>query len=544
MDKLEECRQLVGELAGIRTEREEFWREASRWICPWRGCLEDGERGAYQDSEEGMRLFTGAASRALLAGASGMTSGMTPRNISWFKPEFSDPELAEVSGAREWLDRLDSAMKGALSSGGFYQAIHNFNIDLIWSGCGLLFCEKSRAAPLRFECVQIGSFYISLDENGRLDTAARLAALPAAAAARKFGEKKLCRKSRAMLNKNPYHKTRIWHLCRPAEKGPFAWASHWWEEDGTDFLEDGAGFHEMPYFFTSWNESATPYGSGPGDLSIADARQLDILERNKLGGLGRLADPPVSALTQLKDVLDLSPGAINYMPSHDMVRPILDISPYAQAVRHVQEEIATVTKRLEDSLMASIFSSVPMEFRPQGMTATEFMERKREALQKLGPVISAYEPNVLDPVLRRTLLALEREGGLPKPPEGLRDYRLPMKIEFISPMANALRQSGLEAARALLQDAAAMYEVTGNVEIYDKIDLDQSLDELAHALGAPGGMIRSDEDAAAIRQARADEQAQAREAERAAQMLQMGKAAADIAKTGAEINGGMNGLPS
>lgn len=535
MDDFTKAERLRAYLWNSRSPREAIWRECSRWICPFRGCLDDGLRSEYSDDEDdALTLFTGIASHAVLRGASGMTSGMTPRNSPWFKPYFADENMMELSGAREWLDLLEQRMEDCLSAGGFYQCIQNFNIDLLWAGCALLYSESGAHSPLRFESIQIGSFAVSLDHEGRLDSVARALKMPLAALAEKFGEARLSDRSRAKLQHDPYETVRVWQLCRKAAKGRWPIESLWWEDGARDFLRQ-SGFFEMPFFFTTWNDGATVYGTGPGDEALPDARQLDILERRKLAGLGKLVEPPVSAPSSLKDVLDLSPGGINYSPSPELIKPILDLSPYAQAMSHIQEEINVVTGRLQDSLMASIFASIPLNQRPRDMSATEFLERKREALQQLGPVISAYEPNVLIPLLQRALMALDRQQKTPPTPPALKEQMLSLNVDFISPMTNALRQSSAEAARSLLTDVASIYSVCQNPEIYDKIDLDQTVDVLATAIGAPGGIVRSDEDVAQIREARAQQQAQQAQAQNVMQQLRMAQVASQLEKDQAEL---------
>lgn len=525
MDEFRSKQELVQGLLSARALREPAWHDCRKWLCPWRGAL-DGRVGLV-DSEDSLTLFNSIAMRAILKGASGMTSGMTPRNSPWFRPEFADRELSERHGAREWLDALNLRMNDCLANGGFYQAIQSFNTDLLWAGCALLYSETGACAPLRFESVQVGSFCVSLNQEGRPEAVCRLVSMSCADLARRFGEDRLSPKTRQLLARKPYAEARLWHLCQTAEQGRWPVASWWWEEGGSDFLSRH-GFYEMPYFFACWHEGTTAYGTGPGDESWPDAWQLDNMERSKLAGLGKLVNPPVTAPPQFKDSLDLDPGGINYTPGQEMIRPIFDLSPYASAIRHIQDEIAIVSNRLQESLMASIFASMPLEQRPRDMSATEFLERKREALQQLGPVISAYEPNVLTPVLQRVLKSLDRQQKTPPPPQGLEGESLAMKIDFISPMANALRQSGADAARALLADVAAIYKSSQNAEIFDKIDLDQTIDELARAIGAPGGMVRADEDVEALRQKRAEAEASRRQAEDALSQLQMGRMAADL----------------
>ena len=221
------------------------------------------------------------------------------------------------------------------------------------------------------------------------------------------------------------------------------------------------------------------------------------------------------------------------MPERTKIEPIEDLSPYAHAFQYLQAELQTVGRRLENELMASIFASMPLDQRPRDMSATEFLERKREALQQLGPVMSAYEPNVLTPLLHRVAASLDRAGLMPVPPDSLRGVPLLMKVDFVSPMANALRQTGAETTRALLQDVMGLAQA--NPDILDKVDMDQVVDELAAGLGVPGKVVRADADVAALRQARAEAQAQTQEMMLERQQAQSAagtaKTLADTAKT-------------
>ena len=256
------------------------------------------------------------------------------------------------------------------------------------------------------------------------------------------------------------------------------------------------------------------------------------MERDKLIGLSKLVSPPVMAPQQYKGEVDLYPGAVNYLMA-GQITPILDLSPYARAFQFLQAELQTVAGRVENELLASIFASMPLDQRPKDMSATEFLERKREALQQLGPVMSAYEPNVLTPLLWRVAGILDRAGLMPPPPDSLAGMPLPMKIDFVSPIANALRQTGAETTRALVQDVLLIAQA--DPQVLDKVDLDQAVDELATGLGAPGKILRADADVAALRQQRAQAQAAQMRDMAAQQAVQTAQGMAQTAKTVSDI---------
>lgn len=511
MKTVEQAIKLASRMEAIRNLRYPRWRELKKFICPYRGIFE--QRATDNPDRQQLLRFTHAAANAVLKAASGMTSGMTPPGTSWFKPEFTDPGLSELSGARAWLDRLDVLMKDCLAAGGFYQAIQSFNLDLLWAGAALLYAESSEDTPLRYECPQVGTFAVHLDRAGGLDAVLRKAQFSARDLEKSFARAKLSDRAKRLLEQQSYDGIPVYHLvCEEDGNGSMPYASYWWEESAKEFLSV-SGYYEMPFFFTCWHEGVTPYGTGPGDLALPDAMQLDKLERHKLEGLAKIVDPPTQAPTELKGFVRLSAGAINYVPERMVISPILDLSSFAASLPHLREEIATVSQRLEEQLMSSIFNSMPLGQRPAGMSATEFLERKREAMQQLGPVISAYEPNVLTPLLFRTIQAIDRQGITPPPPESLAGVDLMVKMTFISPMANALRQSSTEATRALFTDVANMVQATGKAEVLDKIDLDQMVDELSKGLGAPGSVVRADADVETLRAQRA----QAMQAEQAMQ---------------------------
>ena len=529
-----EVQEFASHLEGMRSVRMGEWRELSRWLAPHRGVF-DGELTAERGGHRQREAFLSIGASALRRGAAGLTSGMTPRNAPWFEASFREGEMWELSGASVWLDEVNARMNAALTAGGFYQAVHAFNTDLLWAGCGLLYVEADDTTDIRCECIDVGSFAVGMDAGGRLDAVVRRVRMTPARMALLFGRERLCEATRTALETAPYSAVEVVHvvrrrdICDPGRQDARAmpWASYFWEAGGGDFLREG-GYREMPYFFTTWNACGI-YGTGPGDDALSDIRQIDRMERDKLTGLARLTSPPVAAPIQYKDTVSLDPHAVNYLSGPELIRPILDLAPWANALQYLQAEVQTVAARVENELLASVFASVPLDQRPPDMSATEFLERKREALQQLGPVMSAYEPNVLTPLLWRVAGMLDRAGLLPPPPEALLGLPLDMKMDFVSPIANALRQTGAETTRALLQDAVALAQA--DPQVLDKLDLDQAVDEIAAGLGVPGRVIRADADVLAIRQQRAQAQAAQLQDAALSQVVQTAHGMAQTAKT-------------
>lgn len=512
---LKELSEVAEHVEGLRKRREAQWRDISEWLMPMRGIYE-GQDGADVIASRGKGLLNREGTRALKVAATGMTGGMTPAALPWFRWSLRDDVQNERTGARAWLDTVEASINSVLCACGFYQAIHACNMEFLAFGPLLLFQDNSQGALCRFESCTVGTWAVTLDADGGLDTVVRRLKLTAHQMEQRFGRDRLTPATAKLLDTNKGHeRVEVVHVVRPrterqhgridARNMPFA--SYMYEATGADDVLSESGYHEMPYFFAAYDDTLDLYGSAPGDDCLPDVKQLQELEKQKLVGLQKVINPPTRKPASFKQRLNVNPGGENAVSGGDPhgIGPLYEVRIDLNQVR---EEIATVVDRIRQTTMASYFADMPLELRPKDMTYGEYLERKRERLQLMGPSLEAYEAKVLTPVIFRTFALLDRAGMLPPPPDALGEVAV-VDISYISPLAQALRQTGAESTRALLMDVMQLAEADPGV--LDKVDMDQAVDELAKGIGAPGRVVRSDEDVAAMRQQR--DEAKAREAQ-------------------------------
>ena len=143
------------------------------------------------------------------------------------------------------------------------------------------------------------------------------------------------------------------------------------------------------------------------------------------------------------------------------------------------------------------------------MTAREVMERSQEKLQQLGPVVERLEFEFLSVILERVYNILERANMFPPfPDEMMADMAgEEVRIEYISPLAQAQKMSGLTAIEQLFAFAGTIAQMYP--EVGDKIDALEAIDKYAQALGSPAAILRSDDEVAKMQEARRQAQAQA-----------------------------------
>lgn len=509
MADVKELKQLVSHLEGLRMKRLAQQYEIGRLILPSRGLFRGEETESLRDAD----LFNPAAQRALRKAAAGMTQAITPASDPWFRHAFLSRADREATGGNEYVDTVDARIRAVLSAGSFYQAVHAFNKELLAFGCALLSCESSPRTVARFACQTCGTYAVALDEDRMLACVIRRLKMTPRELAERFGRDRLSDVTQKMLDDKPYAPVEVVHVVQRRENAdasrrdglnmPFA--SFWYEENGEHLLHEG-GFRSMPFFFTVWEEARGIYGTGPGDEALADQKGIEAWELRKMLGIEKMIDPPLLAPGTLKRHVRVAPGEVvsdSAATQNNALRPLYEVN-FGPAVQYVQQEVQQISMRLEDVMMANIFANMSLETRPAGMTMTEYMDRRRRSAELMGPTVSAYEPRVLNPLIERVFALLDEAGMLPPPPDGLSEWAT-LSVSYQSPMAQMLEQSGAVATVQFMEQVAPLVQV--NPEIFDKLDTDQMVDELAQRMGVPASIIRSDEQVAAIRRQRAEAQA-------------------------------------
>jgi hypothetical protein len=535
-----ELKQLVAHLEELREPRLNVFRELRESIIPHRGVFPNDTEEYRAKLTATLSTYNNAPLQSLRRGASGLWSAMTPPGLPWWSLGFGDASMSsmcldEVPGAREWLDAVIQAIGAEIRRSGSYQSIHAANEEYIGYGCMLLYAgmedvqDAEGVYEQRILCsyAPCGSYALSLDTLGSLQAVARNIRYTLKELAEKYGKARLSKASREALEKTPYKNVDVVHVVmrregrQPGKEDSrnMPVASYFYETDGDDLLHEG-GYREMPYFFTTWTSGVTLYGHGPGDVALGEIRTLNSMERDILIGLKKSVDPPMLVPSGHRKTFSTKPGArIEVSATQgEAVRPAQEINflPGLQAVNAKVQEVAA---RVDDILLGRVFADPFLDQLQQNVTATAILAQRQQRAQIAGPAVSSYETRILIPLIMRFKSLLDDVGMLPPlPPALARMQKMPralLKVEFDSPHAQNMRQDEVQKTRAFLEGAAAVIQL--DPQARDKINMDQVIDELARNIGAPGSIVRSDQEVEEIRQARAEEmrrqeaQAQAKE---------------------------------
>jgi hypothetical protein len=470
-----------------------------------------------------------------------MQGGLTSPSRAWFQLTLDEPELASLPPVMRWLDDVQEVLSGTLSQSNIYNCLHGIYGEIGAFGIGAIIVDEDQQDIVTGNLMTAGEYYTSFDARGTPDSFGRQFWMTIDQMAKEFGADNLSERAKGLYeDKRGNMWVKVWHLIRADDDRVtrLPWISLYWEE-GQQYALSVRGYHEFPVLIPRWEPVGSDYyGYGPGWLALGESRTLQEIRRDYLIAQKKNIDPPVVfPMGARADRPQLYPGAVNYASDPDNIaRPIyqvqLDIAGQLQAMADSRNQI-------NQEFYADLFMMIAAIEDNRRMTATEVDVRQEEKLQMLGPVIERLEHELLNPLIGRVYMILQRRGLIPAPPEELAGRNV--NIEYISMLALAQKASAMGSVNQLMSLVAGLAGMAP--EVIDKLDVDEVLDQFVKLTAVPAALIRPDDQVAEIRMQRQQQQEQARammEASQIAQTVKQGTAAAkDLATSPAQGGGNM-----
>ena len=542
-----ELQKRVEELEQARNQFKPQWEEIARYVTPGRGVFDDAEpnRGDRRDRD----ILDATPLQALTTLAAGMQGGLTSPSRPWFKLGVTDPELGDYEPVRVWLDEVERRMLHVLGRSNAYNGLHTLYAEVGAFGTGALYIEEDPTEALRCTALTAGEYSVAFDSRGMPSEFCRTFWMSAPQMADKFGYDVLSDAPRSALDNGRRGQWfKVHHLIfpndefsplgkadRPAKNMP--WASVYWEH-GKERPLRVSGYEEFPVLVPRWDVvGADFYGRGPGWAALGESKMLQELRHDYLGAQKLSIKPPLMGHADLKKARpNLMPGSLTYYEGDVGIRPIYQVQP---DIPGQLQAIAESRQLIQRFFYADLFLMLAAND-TRDMTAREVAERHEEKMLMLGPVLERLENELLDPLIERTFAIMDRMGLMPPPPEDLGGKLL--QVEYISILAQAQRMVGLDNIERLAGFVGQMAQL--NPAVLDKLDLDEAVDQYAKKLGVPAVVVVSDENVAAIREQRAQQQAQMEQMAAAQQMAQTAQQSAGAVNQVAQAaeSGGLDQL--
>lgn len=532
----------------VRQEYESEWRDVRDFILPGRGRFDDSEHG--KSSKDKTRVIydntARISARTLVAG---MMSGASSPARPWMKLSSGDTDLDEYDSVKTWLHWLQRSMLSVFNKSNVYNALPHIYEECSNFSVGGALIMPSYNNVIHAYPQTIGQYWIACNDEGKVDTLYREVFRSVWQLASEFGIDRLPKTIQQQFKDgklDTMHK--CLHVIEPRAARPDIehcyrdteamssdkpWISVYMLYSLSDKDNEGilriSGYDEFPGMFPRWHVvGSDTWGSEcPGSIALPDTKSLQLEQKHKHIGIGKIVDPPMIGAPELENKKkSLIPGGITYAPSVGGQPGLYPAYNVNLRISELMEDIREVQGRINTAYFADLFQMLALSDRRQ-ITATEISERHEEKLLMLGPVLERLQNELLGPLIDRTFAIMMRANMIPPAPKEIEGKDL--KVEYISLLAQAQKAvgtAGIERFTGYVSQLAAV-----NPEVIDKLDFDQSVDEYGNMIGVPPKVIRSDEHVAQIREQRAQQQ-------QAAQLAAYAQSAAGTAKTLSETSTG------
>lgn len=527
-------------LAGLKANRvtwEEQWPELELlWPCGARINADNDPRSFGGEDRQG-EVYDSTHQTVLDKAVAGFMAYATSPARQWHRNTTRDLD-EDDSEAREHLDAITDVQRSAMQAGNFYQVLpHVYREGLVF-GTGAMIGLPDFETVLHWYPMVTGTYWLGANAKQVVDTCYREFWMTTSQLVERFGLERCSiavqNAAKRPGNQDDWHK--VVHVIEPRKNaggGPMAtqmpWASYYYEAgsaDGDhDLLEEG-GFLRFPVIAWRYQrEGNNVYGRSPCMKALPLVRQVQLQTLAEGRAIERdYVDPPVQLPTSAKnEEVNLAAGGINYVDESRQSGGIRRVFDQPTDPSWMRESKADARMQVATMLFLDLFQMLALQPQTE-KTKFEVAQRVKEGMQLMGPVLNNLITDVLSPVLDLYYYTLEAGGAFPPVPESLsgKDF-VP---EFMSELWMAQKAADVGTIGEFLAFVGSIAQGKGDPSVWDAVNLDDVVRDVANKMGVPAKLLESPEDVQALRQARAD--AQAAQAQLAA-MQSMASTTKDIA---------------
>ncbi len=507
-------------VAGLEKQVEELADE-----CPY-----DGDH----------RHLTTKPMDCLRKGASGFHGNLTSPARRWFRlrlPSFLDGgggADAEDGDTRRMLDRLTESVEWAFHRGNVYPMLYKLYEHTLCFGFGCMLVTRDRERIVRARTLRVGTYAMGVGEDGQVCRVARRFSWTAEQILREFGDAGAPECVREAARKaDAWRRWTVCNLIEPNATGDMRAydrvsreiglgddmvyrSVYWLEKANNDDPQGGvleiSGFTVRPIIAPRLDyELGDTYGRGRGMDGLDLARGVQSFSYDILKISGNRAQPAVIASSEFKETgLKLGRGQVNYARFGEgrnaMVMPALANPPDSRETRADREE---AENELADLFFNTAFATIDALKNNAGVkTATEIDALVRENMERLNPVVTNFDRELLDPLVSAVAKYTLQAGICPMTEDDL--ARLEgVNIEYVSQIHLAAKQSQMSSLTAWVQFVGALAQA--KPAALDNVDEDGAARNYAEMLGVPADCLADEKTVEETRAARAEAEQAARQ---------------------------------
>lgn len=472
--------------------------------------------------------------------AAGLSAYLTPESSKWLFLEHSDPKLREHDQVKRWMNDVSDEVLLTLSRSNFYNEMPIFYKESAVYGTSSIFTEKDKDDGVRFYTIPIKKLHLTEDARERPNEFYIEFEYTAEQALSRFGSKcsqeiKDCyasgRDEDKKFNFICYFGKRIERDPNKIDNKNMPIRMVWVDKKTKQIMQEG-GFWSMPCAaHRFYKRSHIVYGYSPAMKALPYVRMINTMNDTILRSAMKQADPAIAMPSDaFLGTPNFNPRAINYYERGSLT-PKEDIFPIGNFgnpqvgidnLRYFQEQIRSLM--FYDTFLA--FNELTKQ-----MTVPEVMERISEKMTVLGPAVGRFMNDVLQPLLEKVVMTLYEQGRLPRMPDVMMQNPN-YEVKFVGRLVQSQRQSEVNNIVNAMTIAGQIAQF--KPEVLDKINGDRAVEQVFNITGVSTDLLNSDDEVRALRQARAEAQAQNDQMTAAQSLAQTYKTAAEGDKNARE----------
>jgi len=545
-DKDEKAEHLIGRYDNLKGDRgtwDTLWQHIADYIQPRKSQITTKKTEGVDGYTDDLYNLTAIRANQILA--SGQMDYLFTGKWFSFEPSV---ELEADDVAKAWYRQCTDVTMRELSRSNWNLEIHEMLLDRGAFGTAAILCEEGRAGRLlAFHKFDVGTFVISEDHEGNVDTLMREFELTARQAKQKFGEQNLgpiVRKA-CMDEQQMDKKFKFIHGIYPREEGTYdpqkvdgvnrPIASCYVSRDDRMVVKED-GYFEAPLAasrFLKWGDSV--YGYSPSIEALPTIRQVNSLEKNWDALTEIKAFPRILIPDGMEGDVDLRAGGITTFDPNAANALPREWGTIGDD-RTLGQRVQTKDQAIREAYHVDLFMMLQQIERQ--MTAYEVQQRLAEKVTAFSPTFYRLQTEVTNPLLMRIFSVLFRAGKFPPPPQSVmvvspdgKSQALAVpEVTLTSKLAMAIKAAENNSFIQMMQIIAPIAQI--QPDVMDNFDLDKASRGIGRNLAIPVDWERSAEDRDAMREQRAQaaQQAQALETARVG-----AKAAKDVSAATPEI---------
>lgn len=477
-------------------------------------------------------MYDGTAPDALEDLAGGLHSYMTNPTERWFELEVEgDATVNRDPEALAWLEEVSDMIYAQynVEEANLNPTLHEVYLDVASFGTGVIYQEWSRKMGLPvFRSFPVDTVYIAENSEGKVDTLFRCINWTLRQVKQEFGD---LLPKKMMEFKDEEKPIKLVHAVFPRTDRDASkfdgknkkFVSAWVSVTTKELIEEG-GYDTFPYHAGRWTKLAGEvYGRSPAKKCLPDIKMLNVMERTILKAANKMVDPPLMIPDDGYIIpVDTTAGGLIYK---EPGAPLIEALRFEGNLPWAEDK----ANQKREFIRKCFYSEwLKMEKLNKEMTAYEVADRREEKLRMISPMLGRLSTELHGPMIARTYRLLLDHDKLPQSPAILNGKKL--KVGYLSPASRAQTGTKAIAMGRYITELTPVAQVDPTV--LDVIDMDKYATELALARGTPRTILRSPEEIAQIRQARAQQQQMAAMAAAAEPVSKAMKNLADASQAG------------